>query len=105
MRRLLVTMLAAIAEFERELIRERTGEGRARAATPGLIRKHQSKNWGAKEMYSVGLDFTFDLRFAVRSLTSRTSTRRRGPRLRKAKNYFAAKADGMNRLQSGKVWN
>ena len=26
--RLLVTMLAAIAEFERELIRERTGEGR-----------------------------------------------------------------------------
>jgi DNA invertase Pin-like site-specific DNA recombinase len=29
--RLLVTMLAAIAEFERELIRERTGEGRKRA--------------------------------------------------------------------------
>jgi DNA invertase Pin-like site-specific DNA recombinase len=29
--RLLVTMLAAVAEFERELIRERTGEGRKRA--------------------------------------------------------------------------
>ena len=29
--RVLVTMLAAIAEFERELIRERTGEGRKRA--------------------------------------------------------------------------
>ena len=34
----------------------------------------------------------FDPRFAVRSLTSRTSTRRRGPRLRKTKNDFAAKA-------------
>ena len=29
--RLLITLLAAIAEFERELIRERTGEGRKRA--------------------------------------------------------------------------
>ena len=36
MRRLLVTMLAAIAEFERELIRERTGEGRARALAAGV---------------------------------------------------------------------
>jgi len=34
--RLLVTMLAAIAEFERELIRERTGEGRARALAAGV---------------------------------------------------------------------
>jgi DNA invertase Pin-like site-specific DNA recombinase len=33
--RLLVTMLAAIAEFERELIRERTGEGRKRAMQNG----------------------------------------------------------------------
>ena len=33
--RLLVTMLAAIAEFERELIRERTGEGRKRAMAEG----------------------------------------------------------------------
>ena len=35
-RRLLVTMLAAIAEFKRELIRERTGEGRARALAAGV---------------------------------------------------------------------
>jgi DNA invertase Pin-like site-specific DNA recombinase len=34
--RLLVTMLAAIAEFERELIRERTGEGRKRAMAAGV---------------------------------------------------------------------
>ena len=34
--RLLVTMLAAIAEFERELIRERTGEGRQRAMAAGV---------------------------------------------------------------------
>ena len=34
--RLLVTMLAAIAEFERELIRERTGEGRKRAKAAGV---------------------------------------------------------------------
>jgi DNA invertase Pin-like site-specific DNA recombinase len=34
--RLLSTMLAAIAEFERELIRERTGEGRMRAIANGV---------------------------------------------------------------------
>jgi DNA invertase Pin-like site-specific DNA recombinase len=34
--RLLSTLLAAIAEFERELIRERTGEGRKRAMAAGL---------------------------------------------------------------------
>jgi DNA invertase Pin-like site-specific DNA recombinase len=34
--RLLVTMLAAIAEFERELIRERRGEGRKRAMANGI---------------------------------------------------------------------
>jgi hypothetical protein len=39
-----------------------------------------------------GLAGMFDLRFAVRSLTSRTSTRRRGPRLRKTKNDFAGRA-------------
>jgi DNA invertase Pin-like site-specific DNA recombinase len=35
-RRLLSTLLAAIAEFERELIRERTGEGRKRAMLAGV---------------------------------------------------------------------
>ena len=34
--RLLSTLLAAIAEFERELIRERTGEGRKRAIANGV---------------------------------------------------------------------
>jgi len=34
--RLLSTLLAAIAEFERELIRERTGEGRKRAMVNGV---------------------------------------------------------------------
>jgi DNA invertase Pin-like site-specific DNA recombinase len=34
--RLLSTMLAAIAEFERELIRDRTGEGRKRAQAAGV---------------------------------------------------------------------
>jgi DNA invertase Pin-like site-specific DNA recombinase len=34
--RLLSTVLAAIAEFERELIRERTGEGRKRAMAAGV---------------------------------------------------------------------
>jgi DNA invertase Pin-like site-specific DNA recombinase len=34
--RLLSTLLAAIAEFERELIRERTGEGRERAMANGV---------------------------------------------------------------------
>jgi DNA invertase Pin-like site-specific DNA recombinase len=34
--RLLSTLLAAIAEFERELIRERTGDGRKRATANGV---------------------------------------------------------------------
>jgi DNA invertase Pin-like site-specific DNA recombinase len=34
--RLLLTMLAAIADFERDLIRERTGEGRKRAMANGV---------------------------------------------------------------------
>jgi DNA invertase Pin-like site-specific DNA recombinase len=34
--RLLSTLLAAIAEFERDLIRERTGEGRQRAMAKGI---------------------------------------------------------------------
>jgi DNA invertase Pin-like site-specific DNA recombinase len=34
--RLLSTLLAAIADFERDLIRERTGEGRRRAMAAGV---------------------------------------------------------------------
>ena len=34
--RLLSTMLAAIADFERDLIRDRTGEGRKRAMAKGI---------------------------------------------------------------------
>jgi DNA invertase Pin-like site-specific DNA recombinase len=34
--KLLVTLLAAIAEFERDLIRERTGDGRKRAMANGV---------------------------------------------------------------------
>jgi DNA invertase Pin-like site-specific DNA recombinase len=34
--KLLWTLLAAIAEFERDLIRERTGDGRKRAMTAGV---------------------------------------------------------------------
>ena len=41
--RLLVTMLAGIAEFERELIRARTGEGRTRAKARGVIFGRPSK--------------------------------------------------------------
>ena len=36
--RLLGTLLAAIAEFERELIKERTGEGRRRAMAEGKVK-------------------------------------------------------------------
>jgi DNA invertase Pin-like site-specific DNA recombinase len=49
--RLLVTMLAAIAEFERELIRERTGEGRKRAMANGVRfgRKPKLSDFQCKE--------------------------------------------------------
>ena len=52
--RLLVTMLAAIAEFERELIRERTGEGRARALAAGVRfgRKPKLSDFQRKETLS-----------------------------------------------------
>jgi DNA invertase Pin-like site-specific DNA recombinase len=49
--RLLSTLLAAIAEFERELIRERTGEGRKRAMAAGLKfgRKRKLSNFQRAE--------------------------------------------------------
>jgi DNA invertase Pin-like site-specific DNA recombinase len=59
--RLLSTLLAAIADFERDLIRERTGEGRKRAMASGVKfgrkrklsdyqRKEATKRRGAGEM-------------------------------------------------------
>jgi DNA invertase Pin-like site-specific DNA recombinase len=52
--RLLVTMLAAIAEFERELIRERTGEGPKRAMLNGVRfgRKPKLSDFQRKEAMS-----------------------------------------------------
>ena len=41
--RLLSTLLAAIAEFERDLIRERTGDGRKRAQAAGVKFRSQTK--------------------------------------------------------------
>jgi DNA invertase Pin-like site-specific DNA recombinase len=49
--RLLSTLLASIAEFERELIRERTGEGRKRAMAAGVKfgRKRQLSDYQRAE--------------------------------------------------------
>jgi DNA invertase Pin-like site-specific DNA recombinase len=49
--RLLSTLLAGIAEFERELIRERTGEGRKRAMAAGVKfgRKPKLSDYQRKE--------------------------------------------------------
>ena len=49
--RLLSTLLAGIAEFERELIRERTGEGRKRAMAAGVKfgRKRKLSDYQRKE--------------------------------------------------------
>jgi DNA invertase Pin-like site-specific DNA recombinase len=49
--RLLSTLLASIAEFERELIRERTGEGRKRAMANGVKfgRKRKLSDYQRKE--------------------------------------------------------
>ncbi|WP_128945144.1 recombinase family protein [Bradyrhizobium zhanjiangense] len=43
--RLLSTLLAAIAEFERDLVRERTGEGRKRAMAGGVKFGRKPKLW------------------------------------------------------------
>jgi DNA invertase Pin-like site-specific DNA recombinase len=49
--KLLLTLLAGIAEFERELIRERTGEGRKRAMAAGVKfgRKRKLSEYQRKE--------------------------------------------------------
>jgi DNA invertase Pin-like site-specific DNA recombinase len=48
---LLSTLLASIAEFERELMRERTGEGRKRALANGVkfARKRKLSDYQRKE--------------------------------------------------------
>jgi DNA invertase Pin-like site-specific DNA recombinase len=43
-RYLLLTVLGGLAEFERELIRVRTGEGRARAVASG-VKRGRNSNW------------------------------------------------------------
>jgi DNA invertase Pin-like site-specific DNA recombinase len=48
--RLLSTLLVSIAEFERELIRERTGEGRKRAMAAGI-------KFGRKRAMAAGIKF------------------------------------------------
>jgi DNA invertase Pin-like site-specific DNA recombinase len=44
----MVTVLAALAEFERELIRARTGEGRARAVARGVEDGTQAEDDAAR---------------------------------------------------------
>lgn len=82
--RLMMTLLAGIAEFERELILQRTGEGRARAKADGVrfgrkhkLTHHQQRE--ALERLSQG-DTTREIArtFNVDSSTiSRVSTRQR----------------------------
>src|ERR1700756_3699253 len=47
--RLVSTLLAAIAEFERELIKERTGDGRKRAMAKGVKSAHKPKLYQRQE--------------------------------------------------------
>jgi DNA invertase Pin-like site-specific DNA recombinase len=52
-RGLLSTLLAGIAEFERELIRERTGEGRKRAMAAGV--KFSRKAYTGSVYQAIGI--------------------------------------------------
>jgi resolvase-like protein len=52
---LLSTLLAAIAEFERELIRERTGEGRKGAMANAVKFGRESKNIDREKSLPQGL--------------------------------------------------
>src|SRR4051794_4498074 len=50
--RLMLTVLGGLAEFERELIRSRTGEGRARAVARGVtLGRKQAHRTSAKRSY------------------------------------------------------
>jgi DNA invertase Pin-like site-specific DNA recombinase len=65
--RLLSTLLAGIAEFERELIRERTGEGRKRAMASSSVESGSSATISVQKPSSV-------VRPAKRSLRSQSPT-------------------------------
>jgi DNA invertase Pin-like site-specific DNA recombinase len=73
--RLMLTVLGGLAEFERELIRARTGEGRKRgkSAVSGSAGRESSPRTNARKPYSV-------LRQARRSPTSPGATRWTPPR-------------------------
>jgi DNA invertase Pin-like site-specific DNA recombinase len=62
---LLSTLLASIAEFERELIRERTGEGRKRAMAAGVKfgRKRKLSDYQRAEAPRIAYDSHFQLAF------------------------------------------
>src|SRR5256714_15161108 len=52
--RLMLTVLGGLAEFERELIRTRTGEGRARAKARGVILGRKPKLTGHQRRGGIG---------------------------------------------------
>ena len=58
-RRLLSTLLAGIAEFERELIRERTGDGRKRALANGV--KFGRKRDAGETLAAIAKSYGVDL--------------------------------------------
>jgi DNA invertase Pin-like site-specific DNA recombinase len=70
--RLLATLLAGIAEFERELIRERTGEGRKRAMAAGVkfsrkLKLSEYQRAEAVKRRAVGETLDLDDRAAMRT--------------------------------------
>jgi len=96
--RLLSTLLAGIAQFERELIRERTGEDRKRAMAEGVKfgRKRKQSDYHRAEAVkrraagetlasiakSYGVDIQHDL--AAQEVTSQTEGTKRAGKLRHA---------------------
>jgi DNA invertase Pin-like site-specific DNA recombinase len=53
--RLMLTVLGGLAEFERDLIRSRTGEGRERAKARGVMRPHHCLSHHVRPL-AVGLE-------------------------------------------------
>jgi Resolvase, N terminal domain len=73
--RLLLTVLGGLAEFERELIRTRTGEGRARAKARGVKMGRPPKMTRSRRRYTVAM-------LANRCVTSLAPTTSRIARFR-----------------------